>query len=245
MALRGLPSAVATPLTPAVSQRGIHLKAHVAHVDSDTVPAQPQKSVWTSLLPAAPPQQGPSAPGSAQPWRLVSSDSSDEEPFSLIACAWEMLLRGAENPAEFSRNDRSYRSRTRYSQHRAARPLCSPEERELHRRAMYKHRKGRTNDAIKMLRTGMEQYPTNSFFATSIGSIYSKKKKYQKAEEYLQHALRVNPDNSVVLNALGGVRAKQGDADQARQLYQQAVEARPAELYLCHACKGGPCKNVY
>lgn len=224
MALRGLPSAIATPLAPAISQRAINLNTHVARVDSDTAHAQPQKSVWTSLLPA-PPHSTP-VPASTQSWRLGSSDSNDAEPFSLTACAWEMLLRGADNPAEFSRNDRGHRFRSRYAQHRAARPLCSAEERDLHRKAMYQHRKGRTKDAITMLRTGMDKYPTNSFFATSIGSIYSKKRKYQKAEKYLQQALQVNPDSSVVLNALGGVRAKLGDADHARQLYQQAVEVR-------------------
>lgn len=233
MALRlgGVPSAVhATLHTPASSQRGAHPTAAVARVDSDTVSAQPQKNVWSSLLQHD--SRNTCSQPAVQPLRLRSSASNDSEPFSLTACVWEMLLRGAENPAEFSRNDRSQRSRTRYSKHRASRPPCSKEEMDLHRTAMYKHRKGRTNDAIKLLRSGMSKYPTNCFFATSIGSIYSKKRKYEKADEYLQQALEVNPNSSVVLNALAGVRAKLGDADHARQLYQQAVDVRPAYLYM-------------
>ena len=217
--------AVPPPHTPAAGpQRGAHTAA-LARADSSITSIQPQLQAWNSLLPTIEHFQ-PSGQSTGEPWRLRSSASENTEPNLLTACAWKVLLRGAENPTEFSRTDRRQRSRARYAQHKAAQPPCAAEEMYLHRKAMYKHRKGKSMDAIKLLKEGMSMYPSNCFFATSIGSIYSKKRQYQQAENYLQQALEVNPNSSVVLNALAGVKAKRGHADQARELFQQAVNVR-------------------
>jgi tetratricopeptide (TPR) repeat protein len=224
--------AVVTPHTLVVNPpRGTHVPAAAARGDVDTAASQPQQNVWSSLLQPAGYSQ-PAAVSTSQSCRHRWSASNDLGPFSLTACAWEMLLRGAEDPTEFSRSDRRQRSRTRYAHHRAARPSCSKEEMDLHMMAMYRHRKGRTREAIKLLKSGMSMYPNNCFFATSLGSIYSKQGKHKQAEEFLEQALVDNPENSVVLNALAGVKAKLGDADHARQLFERAVDVRPCSLAL-------------
>lgn len=221
---------VPPPQTPSAGPQRCAHTAALARADDTIPPVQSQTQAWNSLLPTAEYFEA-AGQSTGELWRLRSSASDNAEPDLLTACAWEILLRGAENPTEFGRTDRRQRSRTRYAQHRAAQPPCAAEEMHLHRTAMYKHRKGKSMDAIKLLKRGMSLYPSNCFFATSIGSIYSKQRKYQQAEEYLQQALDVNPNSSVVLNALAGVKAKKGHVDEARELFERAVKVRTAYRY--------------
>jgi tetratricopeptide (TPR) repeat protein len=188
-------------------------------------------SVWRDLLGHG---SGCSCTAGERTRRRASARTQTENGYVLLpGSTWEMLLRAAQNPAVFSRKDRLQRSRTRYAHHRAARKQSPPEQKHLHRKAMVQARKGRTKEAIDMMKRGIEAYPENSFFPQSIGVIYARQRKFQKAEEYLQLALEVDPGNSSALQALARLHAKKGNVERARQLFQEAFDVRPSFCWLC------------
>lgn len=143
------------------------------------------------------------------------------------ACAWKVLLRAAEVPLEQARSDHQVRARTRHLHHRAlAKPPASTSEKDLHRKAMFHVRKGRSDEAVRLLKVGMERYPHNSFFPHSVGVLMSRQRQFDNAQKFLEQALKVDPGNSAALQALGGVHSKLGNGATARSMFEEAAKAR-------------------
>lgn len=157
----------------------------------------------------------------------IQASASAEVDFA--ACAWKVLLRAAECPLEQARSDQHIRARTRHLHHRASsKPPASASERDLHRKAMFQARKGRSDEAARLLKVGLEQYPHNSFFPHSLGVMMSKRSRFEEAKKFLQLALDIDNGNSAALQALGRVYSQLGDGAQARDLFEEAVKARNA-----------------
>lgn len=155
----------------------------------------------------------------------VQSSVSAQVEFA--ACAWKVLLRAAELPLEQARSDHPVRARTRHLHHRAlSKPPASATEKDLHRKAMFHARKGRSDEAVTLLQVGMERYPHNSFFPHSVGVMMSKRRQFHDAQKFLEQALDIDPGNSAALQALGGVHSKLGNGAKARSMFEEAAKER-------------------
>ena len=185
--------------------------------------------VWKRLAsPGSATNSNPQALASVEPVCVTTATSPAPSQFrvQLSGCVWTVLLRAAELPLEQTRSDQKVRSRSRHLHHRASsKPPATAAEKDLHRKAMFLARKGRSMESLRLLSEGMQQYPRNSFFPHSMGVMMSNRHQLDDAQRFLRMALDIDGENSAALQALGRVYGKLGDGAQARSMFEHAVKA--------------------
>lgn len=78
--------------------------------------------------------------------------------------------------------------------------------------------------AIKHLKKAVAKYPDNHQALYTLGQIYSDQKKWDKAVEALEGAIRVKKDDAMYQMLLGIAEYNQGKADVAQKYLERAVE---------------------
>jgi Tfp pilus assembly protein PilF len=78
-------------------------------------------------------------------------------------------------------------------------------------------------NALDMAEKAIELEPGNPAYFDTIGWIYFKMKKFEKALEYIEQSLSKNPANAVVLEHLGDVLMKVDRPEDARTYYEKAL----------------------
>ena len=78
-------------------------------------------------------------------------------------------------------------------------------------------------NALDMAEKAIELEPGNPAYFDTIGWIYFKMKKFEKALEYIEQSLSKNPENAVVLEHLGDVLMKVDRPEDARTYYEKAL----------------------
>jgi tetratricopeptide (TPR) repeat protein len=100
---------------------------------------------------------------------------------------------------------------------------------------------GRTGDAIKQLRTALNEKPSNEEADYYLGSLLVREGQYQQGIAYLEEAKRLNPDSYGVYLYLGRAKLHLGQAAEAVRLLQKSVELNPddasAQYTLARALK--------
>ena len=79
------------------------------------------------------------------------------------------------------------------------------------------------NKALKMAKKAVSLEPQNASYLDTIGWIYFKLNKIDKAKEYLESSLEIVKDNSVVLEHLGDVLMKDNKQKEAIDYYKRAL----------------------
>ena len=79
------------------------------------------------------------------------------------------------------------------------------------------------NKALKMAKKAISLEPKNASYLDTIGWIYFKLNKIDKAKEYLESSLEIVKDNSVVLEHLGDVLMKDNKQKEAIDYYKRAL----------------------
>ncbi len=82
----------------------------------------------------------------------------------------------------------------------------------------------RLNDALEMALKAIELEPENPAFLDTIGWIYYKRNKYEKALHYIEASIRTESENAVVLEHLGDVLIKMDRRVDAMDYYGRALE---------------------
>ena len=77
--------------------------------------------------------------------------------------------------------------------------------------------------AMNMAEKAMELEPGNPAYLDTIGWIYFKQKKFEKALKYIEQSISKNPENAVVLEHLGDVLMKVDRPEDARTYYGKAL----------------------
>ena len=77
--------------------------------------------------------------------------------------------------------------------------------------------------AMNMAEKAMELEPGNPAYLDTIGWIYFKQKKFDKALKYIEQSISKNPENAVVLEHLGDVLMKVDRPEDARTYYGKAL----------------------
>ena len=82
-------------------------------------------------------------------------------------------------------------------------------------------------NALKMAEKAIEQEPENGAFLDTIGWVFFKLEKYDKAIEYIEKSLTYREGSAEVYEHLGDVYQKLGEPEIAHKHWQQAKELEP------------------
>lgn len=77
--------------------------------------------------------------------------------------------------------------------------------------------------AEDLIRKALELKPDNGYILDSLGWLYFKRGRYEKALGYLEKAAEKVPDDSVILEHLGDVYLKRNQTEKAMDAYQRAL----------------------
>jgi tetratricopeptide (TPR) repeat protein len=77
--------------------------------------------------------------------------------------------------------------------------------------------------ALKMAEKAIEAEPLNSSYLDTIGWVYFKLGKYQKAKGYIEKAIEVGGESSVILEHLGDVTFMLGNKVQAKKIWEKSL----------------------
>ena len=86
--------------------------------------------------------------------------------------------------------------------------------------------------AKKMALKALETDPENDSFLDTLGWIYFKLGRYDKAEDYLQQALDNKSASAEVMEHMGDVYQKQGKMEEAKKWWKKALNKDPKRAYL-------------
>ena len=82
----------------------------------------------------------------------------------------------------------------------------------------------RMRDALEMVKKAVAAQPDNAAYLDTIGWIYFKLGKYNKAEQYIKKSVEKQTDSPVVLEHLGDVYAAMKNIEKAQKYWRQALE---------------------
>lgn len=77
--------------------------------------------------------------------------------------------------------------------------------------------------ALKMAEIAVKAEPLNSSYLDTIGWVYFKLGKYEKAKEYIENAIKVGGESSVMLEHLGDITYMLGNKDKAKQMWEKSL----------------------
>ena len=81
----------------------------------------------------------------------------------------------------------------------------------------------RLDDALKMAEIAIKAEPLNSSYLDTIGWVYFKLGKYEKAKEYIEKAIKVGGESSVMLEHLGDIIYMLGNKVQAKKMWEKSL----------------------
>ena len=88
-------------------------------------------------------------------------------------------------------------------------------------------KRGRDNDALRILTGITRKYPNLAGPFTNLGLLYIKEGKFKAAKQALLQATTVKPDDAVAYNHLGVAYRELGEFKQAQQAYETALKLKP------------------
>lgn len=86
--------------------------------------------------------------------------------------------------------------------------------------------------ALGLATRAVEESPENPAFLDTIGWIYFRLNKFDKAHEFIQKSIELDSDNTIILEHYGDVLVKIGDFDTAKNMYKKALEIDSSNLIL-------------
>lgn len=89
---------------------------------------------------------------------------------------------------------------------------------------------GKKDEAIKYLHEGYEKYPDNSYMLVELINHYLFGGEPEKAEIYLDAAIKQDPKNASFYRAKGTLYEKMGQFDKAEEVYKIALEINPQDF---------------
>ncbi len=112
----------------------------------------------------------------------------------------------------------------------------SPDQEELlYSRALMADRIGRLDLMEADLKKILVKYPDNVEALNALGyGLAEKTTRYQEAETYLIHALRLKPDEAVILDSYGWLKYKMGAVQSAQDYLWRAYEKQPETEIAAH-----------
>ena len=94
-------------------------------------------------------------------------------------------------------------------------------------------RQERYEEAITLLREGLDRDPDDTVLLFQMGVTYDRSGRFDMTEEVLQRLLKADPDHPDALNYLGYSWAEQGrNLEEALRLIQRALRIRPDAAYI-------------
>ena len=81
--------------------------------------------------------------------------------------------------------------------------------------------------ALELIRKAVDLEPSNGAYLDSLGWVYFRLNKLDKAEENLLVASSLNPDDATVEEHLGDLWEKKGDLEKARESWKRALTLKP------------------
>lgn len=90
---------------------------------------------------------------------------------------------------------------------------------------------GKTEESLKYLHEGYEQYPDNSYMLVELINYYLLGGEPEKAEIYLDAAIKQDPKNASFYRAKGTLYEKMEQPQKAEEMYVQALELDPTDFY--------------
>ncbi len=81
----------------------------------------------------------------------------------------------------------------------------------------------RLDEALRMAKIAIEKDSLNSSYLDTIGWVYFKLGKYEKAKDYIEQAIKVGGESSVMLEHLGDINFMLGNKDKAKQNWEKSL----------------------
>jgi tetratricopeptide (TPR) repeat protein len=81
--------------------------------------------------------------------------------------------------------------------------------------------------ALELIRKAVDLEPSNGAYLDSLGWVYFRLNKLDKAEENLLAASTLNPEDATVEEHLGDLWEKKGDVSKARGSWKRALTLKP------------------
>jgi tetratricopeptide (TPR) repeat protein len=85
----------------------------------------------------------------------------------------------------------------------------------------------RLDEAERMIKRAMELKPGNGYIIDSLGWLYYRQNKTEKAIKYLEEAFRITPKDPTIAEHLGEVYERMGNGEKALEMYRKALELNP------------------
>ncbi|MBN2381939.1 tetratricopeptide repeat protein [bacterium] len=107
---------------------------------------------------------------------------------------------------------------------------CSRQSAEIQRlkeEALQKTAEGNISDAIALYQNILQKEPNDEQVLNNLGQLFAVSHVYDKAEEYLLHALELNPDNATVLNNLGSLYLDADKLGPAQEMLERSLKIEP------------------
>jgi tetratricopeptide (TPR) repeat protein len=79
------------------------------------------------------------------------------------------------------------------------------------------------NKALKMAEIAIEKEPLNSSYLDTIGWVFFKLGRYEKAKEYIEKAIKVGGESSVMLEHLGDIIYMLGNKAKAKKMWEKSL----------------------
>lgn len=90
---------------------------------------------------------------------------------------------------------------------------------------------GKKEEALLLLQKGYELYPDNSFLLIELINHYLLGGEPEKAEGYLDAAIKQDPNNASFYRAKGTLYEKTKQLDKAQEMYKKTLEIDPKDFY--------------
>ncbi len=81
--------------------------------------------------------------------------------------------------------------------------------------------------ALELIRKAVDLEPSNGAYLDSLGWVYFRLSKLDKAEKNLRAASSLNPEDATVEEHLGDLWEKKGDLEKARERWKRALTLKP------------------
>ena len=106
----------------------------------------------------------------------------------------------------------------------------SPAAIEANRRGVQLHAQGRTADAIRAFREGIDAQPGVTLLHVNLALVLAESGELPQALEQYERALSLDSENIAALNGLGSLHVRMGQFSQARACYERALALAPEDL---------------
>ena len=90
--------------------------------------------------------------------------------------------------------------------------------------------KGDKEGALKVLQEGFEKYPENEYMLIELINYYLLGSEPEKAEQYLDAAIKQDPTNASYYEAKGSLYDKINEPEKAEAMYRKTLELRPDDF---------------